>query len=74
VGYILWWLAVEKVIMSQLEPHTSNKFIRWQHVMLILTPLYTLAVEFNMVAPDSPLKYFAWIWACNNFKINLISL
>lgn len=42
--------------------------------MLILTPLYTLAVEFNMVAPDSPLKYFAWIWACNNFKINLISL
>jgi phosphatidylinositol glycan class N len=63
VGYILWWLAVEKVIMSQLEPHTSNKFIRWQHVMLILTPLYTLAVEFNMVAPDSPLKYFAWIWA-----------
>ncbi|XP_044256653.1 GPI ethanolamine phosphate transferase 1-like [Tribolium madens] len=59
-GYILWCIAAYKFIMNRLK---SSKIICVQYGMMVLTPLYTLSVEYGLVASDSPLKSVAFIWS-----------
>ncbi|XP_044256788.1 GPI ethanolamine phosphate transferase 1-like [Tribolium madens] len=67
MGYVLWWMTMDKLIARQLEYPFYNlrlvEVVDLQHIIFKITPLYTLAVQAGIVASDSHWKYLAWIWA-----------
>ncbi|XP_068916089.1 GPI ethanolamine phosphate transferase 1-like [Tenebrio molitor] len=67
MGYALWWLVVQKFVIKLLQYPFYElervEVVDLQLTILKVTPVYTFAVEMELVAADSFVKYLAWIWA-----------
>jgi hypothetical protein len=70
MGYALWWLVVQKFVIKLLQYPFYElervEVVDLQLTILKVTPVYTFAVEMELVAADSFVKYLAWIWACES--------